>query len=124
MKIPGEYIGVSRRLWQLDVGDLATAAHTMPITPTEAQDLIRQLCGPLPVTFRGYRGRAYRPRGLRQSRITIPSAAGVGPDGVPHLRLGIVFHECAHILTYREWPGASPHGERFCQTLARLLREF
>lgn len=120
-KIPGEYIAVSRALWRLDVGHLAWAAHTMPVSPDEAAGLLRHLCGPIVVTFRGYRGRARRDG----SCVTMPSVAGVRPDGAPYLRLGIVLHEAAHVLAFRRYGRRiAPHGREFCETLAQLLREY
>jgi hypothetical protein len=125
MKIAGEYIGVSRELWRRGVGHLATAAHQMPVTPDEAQSLIRQYCPTAFFSgFRGNRGRAYRPSGLRAARITLPAARGNRSDGVPFLRLGIVLHEIAHIRTYRNYRRVPPHGEEFCIEFAKLLKEF
>ena len=119
IKIPGEYIEVSRTLYALGVGAEATAAHAMGISAVEAQSIVTRLCGIDP-SFRGYRGRA-----KKRGAVTLPAAQGSRSDGVPHLRLGIVIHECAHILAWREHgPRIRPHGAEFCATFAKLLKEF
>jgi len=119
--IPGEYVGVSKELYRRGVGHLAHAAHMLPITPDEAQQIVSDLLGSnVSVKFRGYRGRALR----SGKRVTLPAASGVRSDGAPYLRLGIVLHEVAHILTFRKHPHSAPHGEHFCYQFAKLLREF
>jgi hypothetical protein len=121
MKIAGEYAGVSRELWRRGVGALAVSAHAMEVTPDEAQDIIKRLVPKAAIAFRGYRGRAKR----SANRVTMPARGGVRTDGVPHLRLGIVLHECAHLLAWEKYGrGIRPHGEEFCIVFARLLREF
>lgn len=126
LRIPGEYAGVSRMLYRLGVGAEAHAAHMMPITPSEAQDVIKRFCPLTKVTFAGVRGRAAR----SGAHVTMPRAAQgeTRHDGAPLLRLGIALHECAHVIAYAQARRAGrtiqPHGRAFCETFAQLLREF
>ena len=125
-KIPGEYIQVSRLLRQAGMGPQAVAAHATPITREFAIVLTELITGITPI-FRGYRGRANKPNSRHvRGHISLPAPSGVRYDGVPYLRLGIVLHECAHILAWRSSVGTKirPHGEKFCETLAELLRVY
>lgn len=124
LKIPGEYAQVSKHLYALGVGHEAHAAHQIPVTPRDAQEIISRFCGTdTLVAYRGRRGRA----NWRRNTITLPAAAGTWPTApsVPYLRLGIVLHEVAHILARRKHGrGIKPHGTEFCRTFANLLREY
>lgn len=123
LSIPGEYANVARALYLAGVGHLAHAAHTMAITPEDATQTIREILGAQTmIAFRGYRGRA---RKGHPYRVTMPAASGARPDGAPHLRLGIVLHECAHVIAWSRYGWSiAPHGREFCDTFAELLRRY
>lgn len=45
-------------------------------------------------------------------------------DKAGTVALHSILHEAAHVLNYRKGKlGGGPHGEQFCRTLSRLLRE-
>jgi hypothetical protein len=87
------------------------------LLPDDARVYVRAILGP-DTTIRikrVNRSWAYRHNGS----ITL---AARGPDR--RVKLSSVLHECAHQLDYRKGKLANgPHGESFCLTYARLLRE-
>lgn len=116
MRIPGEYVGVSRtfyREWP-NLYKLLMELHATPINRYQAEALVYQLVPSVTrLTFRGYRG-----RWTTGNRITLPARPGVRWDGIPYLRVGIVLHECAHALSDHR------HGIKFCQALAALVKQY
>jgi hypothetical protein len=117
VKIPGEYVGVSRtfkREWPNGYVQLQRA-HATPITRDAAAALVEQIVPGAAVVFRGKKGKANRDA----HRVTLPAREGLRTDGAPYLRLGIVLHECAHMLCSSY---ATPHGSMFCRTLFGLVK--
>jgi hypothetical protein len=111
-----EYIAVRRRLVKWGLAERLDRAITTRVSKASAIIHARAICGPdLIVRVKRTRGSwAYADR----NSVTL----SCGKDR--SVRLSIVLHECAHILDARKGKLAdNSHGESFCRTYARLLRE-
>lgn len=111
-----DYPAVEARLnrWGL-LGHLIKADQTK-VSKDAAVLYARAICGPKTIVRvkRTARSWAYR----HNQSVTL------GCDRERRVKLSSVLHECAHILDYRKGKhGSSCHGEPFCRTYARLLRE-
>ncbi len=111
---------MSQFLHRIELADVAYCAHQEPIRPPDAQELIWALCGRISVKFGGDVGWAFTTED--SETISIPERQDRRPDGVPYSRVGVVLHECAHVLAERQYgPDIEPHGLEFCETFGEIL---
>lgn len=126
-QIPGEYKQVSRMLYWSGHYDLCKKAHSTPISRSEADQLTLKLIGKLP-RYHGKRGWAHS----KTLTITLPFHGyhdrQVRADGVIYLRLGLVLHECAHIMVYKKYHANGRrvfgHGKEYCEEFGKLLCDY
>lgn len=112
-----DYPAVVKRLDKWGLLPTLQLAHTTRLPAESAYIYARAILGgrtPIRIK-RTYRSWAYP----HNESITLAC------DKARTVRLRDVLHECAHILDYRKGRklGHSSHGEAFCRTYARLLRD-
>jgi hypothetical protein len=109
--------------------ELLRRLHARAISPTDAEALVALVfetahrTAPR-VVFRGYRGHS----NIKTMTITLPAAGNrIAPSsgiGIGSLRVGIVLHECAHLLAQRFTTRDLCHGPVFVGHLDALCAAY
>jgi hypothetical protein len=111
-----DYPKVSARLNQWGLLGQLIVARTTRLSKDAAILYCRAITNDPKLTVRVKRGGSWA--SLQRNSITLSC------DGQRRVSFSSVLHECAHILDYRKGKLRNgPHGESFCRTYARLLKE-
>ena len=111
-----DYTAVQARLDKWGLLPLLERAHQTRLTRDGAITYARAILG---------RKAHVRVKRIRRSWAHADGSISLSCDSARSVRLRCVLHECAHVLNDRKGSKLSDesHGEAFCRTYARLLRE-